>query len=97
MGYLREVEITLKGDISLIGETVTYSLNDEDFRILGRALELMYLTKGDRSAVGIMLEAQYAKNGILMKGTVDAALAMYLDITNYIVLSCVRVNNTYPV
>lgn len=89
---IREVEITLTGDITLTGATASYTIDDADFGILGRALELMYLTSGNRAAVGIMLESQYRKDGLHMKGFVDAALAMYHDITNYVVLSVVSEN-----
>lgn len=83
----RKVEIKLQGHVSLTGETVTWIFDDGHFQILGKALELMYLTKGDRAAVGIILEARYRKDGSTMKGFVDAALAMYIDITNFTVLS----------
>jgi hypothetical protein len=91
----REAQVTLVGDPSLSGKTEIFIFDTKDFEILGRALELMYLTKGNRAAAGLMLEAQYDKNGLIMKGFVDVALAMYHDISNFVTLSVMR--DRFPV
>lgn len=85
--FAREIQVKLVGDSTLTGETINYTLNAFEFQTLTRAYELMHLTKGDRTAVSIILEGQYYQDGMWAKGYVDMALAMYKDITNYTVLS----------
>lgn len=89
----RIVEIRMQGHVSLSGETERYELNDESFKLFGRALELMYLTK-DRSVAGLILEAESGKTGFYLRGFMDAAQATYCNVTNFITLEVRR--DSYP-
>lgn len=89
---IREVQVTYRGlQSSDSVKTEILELNEEEFQIIGKGVQLLYLTKGDLTLVDLLLQAETKMTGLSACGYLNVAKAIYDDINDFIVLSVKKV------
>lgn len=63
-------------------ETETYSVDENDAKVLSRAIELMYLVRGNISIVLKMLSLETGMSQTMMLGYAQIAEAIHKDVTS---------------